>query len=303
MDKLQFKKDERGAPVRCIINGLGKNEYFTYIESDDRREFTEIRKRKYRIGVRRFLRSVSLSDRYDKEFIAWQGNARTALLTETRKELSCISKKSVIDLVIMEWEAQNGKKLDISGDTLPFIRLLVDYSFSHAVFGHTESEFSHSRLLVHRIGNNRLETSLNKGLFIVGTCGLGKSSIVMALDSIIKNSDDRMVVDVENNEVPLGLYRGNYCWLNRKTAKQLHKTSKDEMPSMWNSRTLLIDDLFTEPKPFFIKETGEYVKSPLSEIIEGRYDAKVKTHVICNWVGDLTLENMKIQRVLTEYTK
>ena len=241
----------------------------------------------------RWNRWVSESIQYDKRLKEWQGNAIEDLNEKPEPiKASYIHKKSLIDLVISEFENIAETKYEPSEESNNFIKTLIDYAFHYRAFGQTESNLIQSHLLVHRIGNTRLEVKDSKGLWILGGFGIGKTKLAQAIDSLIFNAADRIVLDVEKQSIPLIAYRGFYRAFGVVSAnhiKGLKESHPEKFLELSIRQNLLIDDLFTEYK--------SYGQEVISSLIEERYTNKLKTHIISNYQDH---EN-KIENVFMAY--
>lgn len=274
--KVEYKFDRTTRPKRP----------YPYIEPDKRAKNTTPRDDKY------WNELVKKSHEFDEELKQWQGTAIEELTKKAEPERpSFISKTHLIKLIVSEYEFLNNRSFDTSDDSITFIRLLIDYHFNHEVFGEKENIFSQSKLLTRSIGAEKIDIRLNKSLFVVGGFGVGKTSITKAFQSVIFNSHERLIKDVNNHDFHLRTYKDFYTGFHLVTAREIvamkDKKQEDRYEDIIKYKNVVIDDLFAEDKSFG--------KEVLVDFMERRYENKeTKTHIICNYA---TPEN-KIQDVL-----
>lgn len=146
--------------------------------------------------------------------------------------------------------------------------------------------------------------SLSKGNIIVGSYGIGKSSIFKAIHYLKMNASKIKVLDVDGKERPLAMYTPLFSFKyvdSRQVVRDYSKLDKNEDKALFVDKfkhgELVIDELIKED------EANNYGKRELfKEILEIRYKHKKRTSIIMNYKPEevLSLDNT-IQEIGERY--
>jgi len=259
-----------------------------YINPEDRL------KNKTPISDAYWNKCVNESIDYDGKLLLFMGNARKELISEAKKEnviVSEIDKVYLTERIKYYYEYIKGRKYDTSEDGGHFLELIIDYIFDPHCFLPAENKFEVNPLIKNKIINTVI--SRDKGLFIVGNYGTGKTSLIEVIGHFIFNSNTQKIKDIKGLYHCLNTYRHLYSAMNLVTAHTVKEASENKDKSIYagflEAKIITIDDIFAEDK--------SYGKEILKQFLEQRYSLGLKTSLIMNYSS----EENSLEETLSEY--
>jgi DNA replication protein DnaC len=156
---------------------------------------------------------------------------------------------------LKQFKIDHNKDFIVNDETITRLNTLTDY------FAESDLFFNSSLLI--KTKNN---PSFDKGLFIIGDFGTGKSTMLTSIVNVL-NSNRKLNILAVNAQKVIHEYESLENSQNKKGFYR--KYSKGQ---------ILFDDILTEDK------ANNYgTKNVFKELLEVRYDNEAKTYIICNY--------------------
>ena len=207
-----------------------------------------------------------------------------------KKELTYIDLNSLLSLFLSSFQSVNNKKFDKNindGEVFVLLKTIFYYLVKDA-------RFFNSPLL-----NHITEPNFDKGLFIIGGFGCGKTAIMKAICHLSYEKYNDSVIDLNGTDAKVNDYFKSifYHSANGIVEEFENCSTNEHKANFWTkmkAKYMYVDDLLTE------RIASNYGKVELfKDILEKRENENKITHVSCNYVNG-TLEQT-LDLVLSKY--